>query len=77
MQGPQGSEVLRSLTSAAQMISGNNGPMLQMITNAIDRAANGLPTFNVMALQALGTAASVADPSSRWSCRYGCSPASS
>jgi NADH-quinone oxidoreductase subunit M len=56
LQGPQGSEVLRSVTSAAQMISGNNGPMLQMITSAIDRAANGLPTFNVMAMQALGTA---------------------
>ncbi|MBI3951765.1 MAG: NADH-quinone oxidoreductase subunit M [Acidobacteria bacterium] len=52
----QSQEILRSVTAAAQMISGNNQAMLQMITNAIDRGANGLYTFNIMAMQALGTA---------------------
>ncbi|RMG55069.1 MAG: NADH-quinone oxidoreductase subunit M [Acidobacteria bacterium] len=55
-QHPQRVEILRSVTAAAQMISGQNESMLQMIQFAIDRAANGLPTFNIMAMQALGTA---------------------
>jgi NADH-quinone oxidoreductase subunit M len=55
-RNPQSQEILRSVTAAAQMISGSNDTMLQMITHAIDRGANGLPTFNIMAMQALGTA---------------------
>jgi NADH-quinone oxidoreductase subunit M len=55
-QRPDSADIVRSVTAAAQMISGNNQGMLQMITTAIDRGANNLPTFNIMAMQALGTA---------------------
>jgi NADH-quinone oxidoreductase subunit M len=55
-QNAQSQEMVRNVTAAAQMISGNNGPMLEMITQAIERGARGLPTFNIMAMQALGTA---------------------
>jgi NADH-quinone oxidoreductase subunit M len=56
MTGAQGAQVREAVTRAAQMISGNNGPMLEMIRHGIDLAANGRGTFNIMALQSLGTA---------------------
>ncbi len=55
-QSPQSAQILRSVNEAAEMISAGNGPMLEMIRQAIDRAANGQGTFSIMAMQALGTA---------------------
>jgi NADH-quinone oxidoreductase subunit M len=55
LSGGNGQQLVLNVTAAAQMISGDNTAMLAMIQHAIERAANGLPTFNIMAMQALGT----------------------
>lgn len=56
MTGPQANQVREAVTRAAEMIAGTNGPMLEMMRHGIDLAGNGRGTFNIMALQALGTA---------------------
>ncbi|MCS6804493.1 MAG: NADH-quinone oxidoreductase subunit M [Acidobacteriota bacterium] len=56
MTGSQANQVREAVTRAAEMIAGSNGPMLEMMRHGIDLAANGRGTFNIMALQALGTA---------------------
>ncbi|MBI4468474.1 MAG: NADH-quinone oxidoreductase subunit M [Acidobacteria bacterium] len=53
---PNSAQVLESVTRAAHLISGGNEKTLEMIQQAIALGASGQPTFNIMAMQALGTA---------------------
>ncbi len=49
-------ELQRAVLQAAQFISGENEAMYRMIEAAVQQGAQGKGTFNIMAMQALGTA---------------------
>ncbi len=49
-------EVQQAVLQAARFISGENEPMYRMIESAVQLGAQGRGTFNIMAMQALGTA---------------------
>ena len=55
-------ELAQAVTQAARFISGENEPMYRMIQNAIDLGVQGRHSFNIMAMQALGTARHAGGP---------------